>query len=413
MTPLPPGYRLVDLTEQDALEMMTLDAWAFAIPTDPATSAAGPLPVPWERARGVRDSDGALVASHSSYPYREFPVPGARVPVAGLTWVGVHPASRRRGLLRSMIEDHMSRSLGRGEPVSALYAAEPAIYGRFGYGLAAHEVRLRLPRRAALRDVEGSAELTVRLEVADPELHGPTVAALHAAVDRPGWADRDARQQAAFFHDPADERNGGEALRIAVVERQGTPLGYAFFRRHSSWEHAGPRGTVKVREVCVQEPAAARALWGVLLDLDLMATTEVMSLPVDDPLLGLLVDQRAAEPRWVDNLWVRVLDVRAALAARRYSAPVDVVLEVRDELLAANEGRWHLVGGPEGAEVTRTDRPADLDLDVRELGAVYLGGTSLSGLAAAGLVREHTAGAVHRSAVAFGWPVAPVSSWVW
>ena len=413
MTSLPPGHRLVDLPEHDAADLLAVDAWAFASGTDPTAAAARPLPLSWDRTRGVRTEEGALVAVHASYPYATFPVPGARTPVAGLTWVGVHPGARRRGLLRAMIEDHLGRSLARGEAVSALFAAEPAIYGRFGYGLAAHELQLRVPRGAALRDVDGAPEFTVRLETADLERHGPTVAALHGAVARPGWAVRDVRQQAAFFDDPAELRGGAEPRRIAVVERDGTAFGYALFRRQEKWEQAGPRGTVKVREVCVEDPAAARALWGVLLDLDLMGTTEVGGLAVDDPLLGLLVDQRRAEPRWADNLWVRVLDVPAALAARRYAAPVDVVLEVRDAMLAGNEGRWHLRGGPDGAEVTRTDGPADVDLDVRELGAAYLGGTSLTGLAGAGLVREHTPGAVHRAAVAFGWPVAPVSSWVW
>jgi len=413
MSPVPADHRPVGLSADNALELLAVDAWAFAIATDPATSATWPLPIPWERARGIRSGDGTLVAVHASYPYRTFPVPGARTPVAGLTWVGVHPSSRRQGLLRSMIEEHFSRSLARGEAVSALFAAEPAIYGRFGYGLAAHDVRLRIPRGAALRDVDGANDLTVRLEVADLERHGTTVSALHGAVDRPGWADRDSRQHISYFHDPESERHGGESLRIAIVEREGTPVGYAFFRRHAAWEPAGPRGTVKVHEVCVDDAAAARALWGVLLDLDLMSTTEVGNLAVDDPLLTLLVDQRAAEPRWTDNLWVRVLDVPAALAARRYAAPVDVVLEVRDSMLADNAGRWHLIGGPDAAEVTPTDAPADLVLDVRELGAAYLGGVSLAGLAAGGLVTEHTPGTLLGASVAFGWPVAPVSSWVW
>lgn len=413
MTSLPPDHRLVDLGADDALEMLTVDAWAFAIATEPSTTVEWPLPIAWERTRGIRAGDGSLTSTCSSYAYGRFPVPGARTAVSGLTWVGVHPAHRRKGLLRAMIDDHFRSSLDRGEAVSALFAAEPGIYGRFGYGLAAHDLRLRVPRGAALREVPGADDLTVRLEVADVDRHGPTVAALHGAVDRPGWAERDPRQQTAFFHDPASERQGTEAMRIALVERAGVPTGYAFFRRVSTWEPAGPRGTVKVREVCVADAPTAARLWGVLLDLDLMAHVDVAGLAVDDPLLALLVDQRATEPRWGDNLWVRLLDVPAALAARRYACDIDIVLEVSDRLLAANERRWRLVGGPAGAEVTATEQAADLSLDVRELGAAYLGGISLTGLASAGLVTEQSPGAVHRAAIAFGWPCAPLSSWVW
>ncbi|MBC7290551.1 MAG: GNAT family N-acetyltransferase [Actinotalea sp.] len=408
---LPLGYRVVDLPPSRHREVVTLDTWAFPATVGEEALAALPSPLTWERARGVETDDGELVAMHGSYPFSHFPVPGARTPVSGLTWVGVHPAHRRRGLLRAMIHDHVQRSLARGEAVSALFAAEPAIYGRFGYGLAAYDVRLTVPRGAALRPVPGAERVRVRLERVE-ERHGELVQELHAAVDRPGWATRETPElRRAYLDDPEAFREGAEALRIAVAERDGRPVGYAFFRRKSAWETAGPRGTVRVRDVVVEDAAVARALWGVLLDLDLMATTEAWVLQ-DDPLLHLLVDLRSAEPRLTDNVWVRLLDVPAALASRRYATEVDVVLAVRDDLLPANARHWRLRGGPDGAVVDATDAPADLELDVRELGAAYLGGSSLAALAAAGLVTEARPGSLARAATAFGWPVAPGCSWV-
>lgn len=414
MNPVPAGYRTVDVPEERCSEMLVLDSWAFPGALSDEQMAAMPLPTSWERSRGVETDDGELVATHSSYPFRRFPVPGTRTAVSGLTWVGVHPAHRRRGLLTAMIADHHQRSLSRGEAISALFAAEPAIYGRFGYGLAAGDLRMRIPRGARLRDVAGAAELRVRLERLDPDRHGPVIQRVHESVTRPGWVSRETPGLlAAYLSDPEHLRDGAESMRIAVVERDGDPVAYALFRRKSSWEDAGPRGTVAVREAVAQEAAPARALWGVLLDLDLMTTVTTWLLAVDDPLAHLLVDPRAAEPRVSDNLWVRLLDVPAALAARRYAAPVDVVLEVSDARIPDNAGRWHLVGGLDDAHVERTDRPADLSLDVRELGSAYLGGISLAALAAAGLVTEHTSGALHTAATAFGWPLAPVCTWIW
>ncbi len=173
-----------------------------------------------------------------------------------------------------------------------------------------------------------------------------------------------------------------------------------------------------VRELVALDAAAARRLWSFVLDLDL--TTEVASpmLATDDPITQLLVDTRAARPRVTDNLWVRLLDVPAALSGRRYRAPLDAVLEVRDERLPANTGRWRLVTGAPAddgwapAQVTRTEDAADLALDVRELGAAYLGGRSLAALAGAGLVTELRPGAAAAAATAFSSPLAPVCSWV-
>ena len=410
---LPTGYRAVPVPESRLRDLMVMDSWAFPGTLSDEQAMAIPSPLSWERARGIETDDGELVASHASYPFTEFPVPGSRTSVSGLTWVGVHPGHRRRGLLRSMISEHFARSIERGEAVSALFAAEAPIYGRFGYGLAAQDLRLTIPRGAALRDVPGADALRVRLERVEPDAHGPLIQGVHAAVDRPGWATRQTPELlAAFLADPEPFRDGAESLRIAIVERDGTPVAYALFRRKSSWEAAGPRGTVKVREVVATDAAAARSLWGVLLDLDLMANVEAWLIAPDDPIQHLLVDPRGAQARISDNLWVRLLDVPAALSARRFASAVDVVVEVTDALIESNAGRWRLVGGLDGAEVTATDAPADLTIDVRELGGAYLGGTSLAGLATAGLVQEHTPGAVHRAAVAFSWPLAPVCSWI-
>lgn len=415
-----PGYTAVDLPEESKRELLTLDTWAFPETMDIDAAVERPMSLSWDRVRGMRAEDGELVACHASYPYTSFPVPGGRTAVSGLTWVGVHPGHRRRGLLRSMIDEHFARSLARGETVSALFAAEPAIYGRFGYGLASQHLTVQVPRGAALRDVpaalegEDAAPIRIRFEAVDTERHADVVSRVHASVDRPGWATRSTPQAVvAFLQDLPEHRAGAEPLRIALAERDGEPVGYALLRRKMDWQPAGPRGVVRVREIVAPTPDVARALWSVLVDLDLMSTVEAGLLPVDDPLLGLLVDTRAITARLSDNLWVRLLDLSGALSARRYQAPVDVVLDVADAVLPANAGRWRLVGGPDGAEVTRTDAAPDLALDVRELGAAYLGGTTLTSLAAAGLVAERTEGALTRASVAFGWPVAPVSSYVW
>src|SRR5665647_3091953 len=218
MTPLPAGYRTVEVPQSRHRDLLVLNTWAFPSTGTDDQLEALPMSLTWDRARGVETDEGELVAVHGSYPYQQFPVPGARTAVSGLTWVGVHPAHRRRGLLSSMIDDHFTRSLDRGEAVSALFAAEPAIYGRFGYGLAASDLRMKIPRGAALRDVPGADGLRVRLERLDPDRHGPLMQAVHGRVDRPGWVTRHTPEQlAAYVSDPEYWRDGAESLRIAVV----------------------------------------------------------------------------------------------------------------------------------------------------------------------------------------------------
>lgn len=424
--PLPDGYRFRALTDADLRAAVDLDFWAFpsGIALDEAVQHVFPLG--WDRAVGI-EADGfeGLAALHGSYPFREFGVPGGTLATGGLTWVGVHPQHRRRGLLTAMIDLHLARCRERGEPLSALFAAEAPIYGRFGYGKAADDMRLTIARGAALHDVPGADEHTVRIEHASRERHGDLVERVHraagarpagvAGINRPGWCERETEEQQAYFwEDPPAFRAGRESRRIAVVERGGEPRGYALFRRKSDWETFGPRGTASVAEAVALDASAARALWGVLVDFDLTVETSTYILPTDDAVTRLLVNPRAAQPRVVDNVWVRLVDVAAALAGRQYATDVDVTLAVADSRIPENAGTYRLRARAFGeATCAPVAESADISLDVRELGAAYLGGASLVSLAAGGLVTEHTPGALAAAATAFGWPVAPVCSWVW
>ena len=167
-----------------------------------------------------------------------------------------------------------------------------------------------------------------------------------------------------------------------------------------------------MRELMAVDPAASATLWADLLSRDLTSEFRVRRRPVDDPLLYQLADPRRTRPQLIDGLWVRIVDVPRALAGRKYSGPVDVVIEVRDEILPSNAGRWRLTTTAETSTgLTATCRPtssaADLALDVTELGAAYLGGTRLGALAGGGLVAELRPGAARQLSAALSWDPAP------
>ena len=148
-------------------------------------------------------------------------------------------------------------------------------------------------------------------------------------------------------------------------------------------------------------------LWRFLLSIDLTRTVRFWYAAADEPLQYLVNEPRALGGRTGDAHWVRLTDLPAALAARRYAAPVDVVLDVSDALLPENAGRWRLAADSTGATCEPTTDPADLACDVADLGAAYLGHTSLGTLAAAGRVREVRPGALAAASTAFGWYRSP------
>jgi predicted acetyltransferase len=109
----------------------------------------------------------------------------------------------------------------------------------------------------------------------------------------------------------------------------------------------------------------------------------------------------------IDDLWARILDVPAALAARRYLTTGRLVFEISDGFRAETAGRYALDASAAGAECTRTDAGADLALDIADLGAAYLGGVRFTTMARAGRVRELRPGALRRADALFASDPAP------
>lgn len=425
-------------TPADQKSIRELNAWAFPNDLSPATLCAQPFPLEFDRTGlivkenaelgGGQADDEQVVGVHSSFEFRKYPVPGTEIPVSGLTWVGVHPQFRRRGILRAMIEQHLADCVARGESVSALFAAEPTIYGRFGYGPASQDVRVKIPRGAKLKLTAGSANLTVRIETRSAEKHQGLINSVHRSagqnvggtgLNRPGWVGRDTEGLQETWHNDSDPVGGREPQRIIIVEDKKAPVGYATLRRSVEWKATGPEGKVTVTEAVALTPAATHRLWTTLLNLDLTTEIHPFLMATDDPILSLLENNREIDQTIVDNTWVRIIDLPVALASRHYAADVDVVLEVSDSLLVGNTGRWHLRAsafggacGTQAATVERTDRPAEITLDIKELATVYLGAGSLASLSAAGLVTATDPRVLGRASAGFNWPHAPVSNWV-
>jgi predicted acetyltransferase len=303
---------------------------------------------------------------------------------------------------------HSVHDEGR-EPLAILWASEPQIYGRFGYGLATRHLSLTVPRDPEALLPSAPRDESLRLRVVDPS-DWKLTADVYARVRelRPGAPARDELWWKHAVQDIVAMRDGKSALRCVVAEDETGVRGYARYATKDMFEDWVSSGKVMVREVMAVDAAASAALYRYLCDLDLMGTTHLWNVPVDDPLLLWLQNPRKAKPVLGDSLYVRLVDLDRSLRARTYATPVDVVLEVTDDLCPWNAGRWRLTAGPD-RETTceRTTDAADLALGVVDLGAVYLGGTSLHELAMAGWVSELRAGTLAAAATAFAHTPAP------
>jgi predicted acetyltransferase len=356
--------------------------------------------MPHERMHAAFE-DGRIVGGAGVFPF-ELSVPGGSVQCAGVTAVGVNPTHRRRGVLRGMMDEQLRDVHERGEPIAALWASEETIYGRFGYGTASWAGELSVPHEwdafAEPLELAGTTRFVTPEEAS--ELFPPIYEA--GRRKRPGmtsrteawWEERQLR-----LH----EYENDAPRRFVVLELEGEPQGYAIYRTLSSWEAGSTTSRLTVKEALGATPQATAAIWRFLLDVDWMGSVEVSLAPPDHPLFLLVATPRRMRYRMGDALWIRLVDVRAALSGRTYGDGGPLVLEVRDAICDWNDGRWRLEGG----ECARTDEEPELALDVSALGSAYLGAVSFAQLREALRVDELREGAIARADALFAYRPLP------
>ena len=357
--------------------------------------------LPSERMHAAHDSRAGIVGGAGVLPFT-MTVPGARVATAGVTVVGVLPTHRRRGILMAMMRKQLDDVHERGEPLAALWASEGSIYGRFGYGLASLsgsvDVRREHGRFAA--ESAGDARMIDTAEALEalPPLYDSIAAATPGMVSRsPDW------WELRTLDDSEWRRGGAGGLTRVLLELDGEPAAYALYRLKMAWEHGSSTGSVNVVEAVGKTPAATRAIWRFLLDIDWMQSVNASLLPVDHPLLLFVPEPRRLRFRVQDALWARLVDVGAALSARTYAGEGSVVLAVTDAFCPWNDGVWRV----EAREAERSFDEPELALDVAALGSVYLGGFGFKQLARAGRVEERAPGALERADALFASEPAP------
>jgi predicted acetyltransferase len=349
--------------------------------------------------------DGAtIVGTLADMPF-DLTVPGGVLSLAGLTLVTVRPTHRRRGVMSSMMRVYMDQAHERGDPLGGLWAAEWPIYGRFGFGPAVDGVALAF--EAPQIHIEGDSGGRTLTQLDANAAREVVPAVYERARRRPGMLGRSrAWWEDRILFDPPQWRDGATALRYVVAADGATITGYASYRQKEHWEAGHSVGEVEVFEVIAGDGDTERALWRYLSRIDLFPKVRWENAPVDAPLIWLATDGRRVERRVHDTLWVRLIDVSAALGGRRYRVDGTLVVRVVDTYCPWNDGTFRLRVEDGAAVCERSDAEPDIALTAATLASLYLGGRSATALADAGLVSGATEAVVAADTM-FRWDRAP------
>jgi predicted acetyltransferase len=332
-----------------------------------------------DRTFGAFDGDrqvGAATSIESSLT-----VPGgAMLRAAAVTAVGVRSDYRRRGALTGMMRTQLEDCAARGDVLAILHASEPGIYGRFGYGLASivRNIKVRSQRAAMRPDVPVAG--TVRL--LDTDEYVPLLRAAYPSIQptRVGYMGRGEQWWALGY----ERRMVDTYLLVAAhFTPDGDVDGWVAYQANDDdSEDVRANSDLVVLDFQAADQGVANDLWRYLIGVDLVDDIHVYYRPTDDPIEEMLVDAYAVRSERDDELWVRLVDVPAALAGRVYGVAEPVVIEVVDSLLPNNSGRYRV--GPHGTERT-TDAPA-LTMSAEVLAKLYLGAFQASTLAGIGRI---------------------------
>ncbi len=352
--------------------------------------------------------DGEFVGTTAAFSF-EMSVPGgAMVPTGGVTAVAVLPTHTRRGVLTAMMRRQLDDIRERGEPLAALGASESLIYGRFGYGLAIAGEHWQIDRVRAQFLRPPGAETGGRVRIIQ---RSEALERFPAAYERTlGVVPGGTRHPETWW--PARYAEANEMMQkiepfLVVFERNGVDEGYATYAVRELPGTPAPR-ELQVRRFYPATSEAHEALWRYIFSVDLIDTIEAHHMATDDPLPWMLTDPRRLRRNTYDVLWLRLVDVPAALEARTYARPGRLTIEVNDAFCPWNQGTYTLEVDDDGAaSCTASGGTPDLSLDVDALGAIYLGGTSLATLALAGRATEHADGALARASAMFRTERAP------
>jgi predicted acetyltransferase len=386
---------------------------AYARATDAAFSGVA-SPEELEDDRSIAELDrrfaaleeGAIVGGASAASYR-MTVPGGRtVPTAGITHVGVMPTHRRRGVNTALMRAQLEDARDRGESLAVLHASEGGIYRGFGFGMGTYLADLDVETSHSAFHAGYTPSGRVRLLPHDEALPRMRPIFDAAVPARPGMLAIDDRWFTWRFAEPTPDKESPTFYAVHETD-EGEPDAYAVYKVKHDWPGEIPRNTLIVNELMGATPQATADIWRFVFDIDLVERVRATDRPADEPLLHLAVEPRHLGYSLRDGMYLRLVDLPAALEARGYAGDGSVVLEVADAFCPWNEGRYELAVSGGAVTCRPTEREADLACSVNELGAVYLGGSRFGELAAALRVQERTDGAVTRVDTMFRSAPAP------
>ena len=284
---------------------------------------------------------------------------GQPVPMTGIAAVGIAPEYRGSGAALAMMQHVVKELYAKGVPISALYPATQRLYRKAGYEQGGFSCIWEVPTESILVkekplpvcDVPGNHEIFHQLYQ-------------HQAKLNNGLLDR---HQGLWQRISRPDEN--EAVYAYLIGCADQPQGYIIFSQHQNQDGS----SIRLRDWTVLTTAAAQTLWRFIANhRSQIKYVRWRGSAIDS--LTLLLPEQTAKQKSAMRWMLRVINVSTALEKRGYSPGIqaELHLEVQDDLLAENNGRFILSVANGRGEVTSGGK-GEMKLDIRGLAPLYTG----------------------------------------
>ena len=330
-------------------------------------------------------ADSEIVATLRVYDFTML-VNGVPVPMGGVSTVACLPEHRRQGYVGTLLRHALEQMREAGQPLSGLYTPHPALYRRYGWMVAASNLKYTLnPKQVAPYKAAPPKGRAVRVTEEDQPLVEQVFRRYSERRTGP-LVRSESWWKEAFFRRIYDDKRG---LSDVAVWREvdGEATGYVCYESERGPPPFRP-SKIWLREFVALTADAYQGLLRYILSHDL--TDEIFWFgPQDDPLAYAVDDSYQVKREYMENMMLRVVDVERAVGARPAApgAPEGALsLAISDAAAPWNQGTWRIECSGGNLSAKRADGAnGDLLMEAATFAAVYDGFMNATDAVRAGL----------------------------
>lgn len=348
---------------------------------------------------------GEPVASLRVYPFRIL-IEGQPIEMGGVSSVSCLPEHRRKGHVGRLLVHALAEMRDRGQALSALYTPHPDLYRRYGWMVAASNLKYTFNPKHVHPYVTarppGHAE---RVDEEDWTL----IRDLYRqwAQERTGPLDRsEAWWREGFFRVIYDD--GDRKLNDVAVWRNdaGEATGYMCYTPSRT-----PSGSssVHVRELVSLSGEAHVGLLRYILSHDLSNEITYYG-PVDDTFAYTFDNSYQLKREFVEDIMLRVVDVERAVAARPAGVGAGkgaFTIEIADAACPWNTGAWQITSEGGQLSAAKTDGAGQIAMEAATFAAIYDGYMKTSDAVRSGLAQSNDDKAIAQADATFATKYSP------